>query len=316
MQIVVLRWVMRARTSSCRNVIAGLVALALGPVAVQSQAVAQVAGTSAPASSAGAAASGTPPVAASSQLAAAPATALPSGAAPEQVVWLTSGAIIRGQVVELVPGVRVTLQLATGEIRTVPWSEIARSSFVTPSAPPPAPAAPPASVAPAAGTPSSAPPAGVLVDLIGDRPGLWIESRRRFTDDPWTLACRVPCEHPIEVANKSLRINGADIRPSNPFFIDGHGGREVLAVKTGAAQTHAWGQRSLVGGIALGLAGGAAYGLGKVQDSDPAVVGGLVGMIAGGALLALALPLLGASSTHVRNSKGDRIGRTDATLVW
>ncbi len=307
---------MRDRTTTGRSVLAGLIALMLAPVVAQSRAAAQV---STPPGSASASAAQSPiPPAPSSAAAPSSSGTSTTETVPEQVVWLTNGSIIRGTIVELIPQQRVVLQLATGEIRTIPWAEIARSSFV--AAPPPSSGRPSlatsASAAPVRPGRAAAPPAGVTVEIIGDRPGLRIESRRRFTDDPWTVACRAPCAQPIEVSNKSLRIAGDGVRPSNPFFIDGPGGHEVLAVRSGSSQVHAWGQRSLIGGLALGMAGGAAYGLGKVQDSDPAVVGGLVSMIVGGALVALSLPLLGASGTHVLNSKGDRIGRTDGTWVW
>jgi len=164
--------------------------------------------------------------------------------------------------------------------------------------------------------PAPSQPIGVEIEIRGNRPGLWLESRRRFTDEPWTVICHAPCNRTVDVADRSLRISGQGVRPSNPFFIDGRGGHELIVASAGDAVVNAWGQRCLIGGIGLGLASGAAYGLGKVRDSEPAVVGGLVGMIAGGALVALALPLLGASSTHVRNSKGERVGSSGAVLVW
>jgi len=71
----------------------------------------------------------TPPGASSSS----PSAADSIDSAPEQVVWLRSGAILRGRIVEYAPGERVVLQLATHELRTVDWSDIARASFVSPS---------------------------------------------------------------------------------------------------------------------------------------------------------------------------------------
>ena len=114
----------------------------------------------------------------------------------------------------------------------------------------------------------------------------------------------------------ALRIHGNGIRPSNSFYIDGQHGHDTLYTRTGNANTHAWGQRSLVAGIATGIAGGLFYGLGKVEDSDGAVVSGLVGMAVGGALIAIALPVLGLSKTTVRNAKGDQVGRIESGWVW
>ena len=49
---------------------------------------------------------------------------------PERVS-LRNGGVVRGALVEKVPGDHITLKLATGEIRTIPWQDIAESE--TPS---------------------------------------------------------------------------------------------------------------------------------------------------------------------------------------
>jgi len=61
----------------------------------------------------------TPPCASSSS----PPTADSIDSPPEQVVWLRSGAILRGRIVEYAPGERVVLQLATRELLDEPRHE-------------------------------------------------------------------------------------------------------------------------------------------------------------------------------------------------
>jgi hypothetical protein len=62
---------------------------------------------------------------------------------PEQV-RLKNGGAVRGQLVERVPNVHVILKLATGEIRTIEWKDIATTESAPPSAEESsAPAAPP-----------------------------------------------------------------------------------------------------------------------------------------------------------------------------
>jgi hypothetical protein len=112
----------------------------------------------------------------------------------------------------------------------------------------------------------------------------------------------------VDVHRKALRVTGPGTRPSNPFFIDAREGEETLEVRAGSDSVHRFGQGSLIAGIGLALAGGLAYGLGRVEDEDVAVVGGVVGMALGGIGICVALPLLGTSSTVVRNGQGDRVG--------
>jgi hypothetical protein len=73
-------------------------------------------------------------------------------------VVLVDGSEVVGELVEKVPGDHLTIQLATGEVRTIPWSSIRSTSPVTapttspPPPPPPAIDTSPLSVAPTFGT--------------------------------------------------------------------------------------------------------------------------------------------------------------------
>jgi hypothetical protein len=121
----------------------------------------------------------------------------------------------------------------------------------------------------------------------------------------------------VDVYHKALRVTGPDARPSNPFFIDAREGEETLDVRAGSDQVHQWGQGALIAGVALVLAGGLAYGLGRMEDSDEAVIGGVAAMAIGGVGVAVSLPLIGSSGTTVRNGQGDRVGIREAPRkVW
>lgn len=230
---------------------------------------------------------------------------------PQQIVWLRSGAIVRGEVIEYVPDTRVTLLLATGEVRTVQWDQVERASWVKSSQPVATAASATASVGPQnRGEPAAqgAASAGVLLHLVGDRDGLLLEARPRYGPGAWSPLCNAPCGTVMDLHRKALRVTGPGVRPSNAFHIDERVGEETLEVSAGSLDVHRWGQRSLVAGIGLALAGGLAYGLGRVEDEDAAVVGGIVGMALGGVGVAVALPLLGSSGTVVRNGQGERVG--------
>jgi len=261
-----------------------------------------------------------PPATSSASSASSAASAVPvesAGAIPQQVVWLRSGSVIRGEVVEYVPDTRVVLQLATGEVRTIPWDEVARASWVPSDAPPSSrpSSSPPVPEAPERKPDTKPAPAGsnpgILLHLEGDRPGLRLEVRPRYSEGSWIPLCDAPCGSTFDVHRKSLRVTGPGARPSTPFHIDAREGEETLEVRAGSDDIHRWGQRSLVAGIGLALAGGLAYGLGHVEDEDAAVVGGVVGMALGGIGIAVAIPLLGASGTVVRNGQGERVGTID-----
>jgi hypothetical protein len=241
--------------------------------------------------------------------------------APEQVVWLRSGAVVRGAVVEFLPNEAITLELATGEVRRIPWEQVERTGWVDGAAP----TASTSSLATASATASasasasaSAAPSttGVVIHLLGDRPRLRLEARPRHAGT-WITACEAPCGRTVDVYHKALRVTGPDTRPSNPFFIDAREGEETLDVSAGSDQVHRWGQGALIAGVALALAGGLAYGLGRMEDSDEAVIGGVAAMAIGGVGVAVSLPLIGSSGTTVRNGQGDRVGtREDNRRVW
>lgn len=231
-----------------------------------------------------------------------------SASVPQQLVWLRSGAVVRGQLVEFVPGERVVLQLATGEVRTVMWDEVERASWI--DAPP---AASTLSAAPAAASSVPAPPAasaGVVLHIVSDRPGLWLETRPSFQSGAdWKRVCTAPCDTPVRVQGQSLRIDGPGIPVSGPFRIDAHSGHETLSVSSGSNSRAAIGRGALIAGVGLALAAGVAYGLGRIEDVDAAATGGLVGMVTGGVLIVGSLPVLAGAKTTVRNSNGDRVAR-------
>jgi hypothetical protein len=247
-----------------------------------------------------------PPPSASSAPAPAPSTLTHS---PEQVVWLRSGAVVRGAVVEFLPNEAITLELATGEVRRIPWELVERTSWVDTGVPTASARTPPAP-APAASTASSA--SGVVIHLLGDLPHLRLEARPRHAG-AWVTACEAPCGRAVDVYHKALRVTGPDTRPSNPFFIDAREGEETLDVRAGSDHVHQWGQGALIAGVALALAGGLAYGLGRMEDSDEAVIGGVAAMAIGGVGVAVSLPLIGSSGTTVRNGQGDRVGIREGT---
>lgn len=224
--------------------------------------------------------------------------------APEQVVWLRSGGVVRGQLVEYQPRERIVLQLATGEIRTISWSEVSRASFISPSAlATPGSAATTSAARPARSADKT--PDAVRIAIHPANPGLRLESKSRFdVTEGWKTECTAPCEKRIQVEERTFRIAGAGLRPSNAFLVNADGKTAKLSVREGAEQTHSWGLGLLISGAVLGLASGALYGAGHIEDSDPAVIGGLIGLGLGAAAVVGAVPLLARGRTTVRSGSG------------
>jgi hypothetical protein len=257
----------------------------------------------------------------------APPPAVSSAAAPQQILWLRSGAVLRGSVVEYVPGHHATLELATGEVRSVPWDELASVSWATQAAhasarAPDNAAAPDAPAASASRPPQ---PAGaparprVRVTVQADSTDLWLETRERASTLAWRRVCSAPCDLDLNVEDKLLRVRGEHVPASSPFRIEGERGSARLHVRAGSGPSRTLGQVALVGGIVLGLGSASLYGAGRLEDDERMVVGGIVGLAAAGVAVVAALPLLARGSTTVRNASGERIGRAappPAPSVW
>lgn len=63
---------------------------------------------------------------------------LPSARGPavgQDVIYMKNGGILRGTIIDAIPNSQARIQLATGEIATVPWRESPASSTATRAAP-------------------------------------------------------------------------------------------------------------------------------------------------------------------------------------
>jgi hypothetical protein len=223
----------------------------------------------------------------------------------EQVVWLHSGVVLRGQIVEMDPGNKLVLQLATGEIRQLPWTQIARTSSVhSPTSPSPS------------SSPAASPDPSVVFYIRSSAPGLFLETRSRFgPGQRWQRACDAPCNKPVAVEDQDLRVNGPGINPSNPFHVVGDSAAAKLIVSPGQQWKQTWGTATLVTGLGLAFASGLLYGGGKLQDQGALVAGGIAGMVLGGAMIVVSVPLLGAGRTTVSTPDGARLGMSSERQI-
>jgi hypothetical protein len=192
----------------------------------------------------------TPPATAQPQ----PASRALAASPGSDVIYLKNGGILRGTIIDAIPNAQARIQLATGEIATVPWSEVSRFEHAStaPAAPAaPAPAPPPASRS----EPSKreAAPVGLTVHI--DSPSA-VELQHKGPlnggsdgETPtWHTVCSSPCDRRLP-SEGHYRIVGDGARPSRDFMLPEGTGTVTLAVSPSSS---GW----FVGGIVLMSVGG------------------------------------------------------------
>ena len=171
---------------------------------------------------------------------AAPA-ARPPGAPGGDVIELKNGGILRGTIIDAIPNGHARIQLATGEIATVPWQEIAHIERAAAAAAPAASAAGPTG---GQGSP-------VWVHIEGSDVAQ-LERDESGNHRQWVTVCSAPCDKAVSPLYE-YRISGDGIRSSHVFSLSAHGGEhETLAVDEGSRSSFVLGIVSAsVGGLVM-----------------------------------------------------------------
>lgn len=244
---------------------------------------------------------------------------------PEVTVWLKNGGVVRGAVIEVIPGDHTTVQLATGEIRKIPASEIERvgpmkSAAPAPTPPPAAPVAP----APSASVSAAASPAPRRVETTEVRivtlgQAVTLQTRPRLDRGPWSDVCVSPCERQVSVIDREFRVGGAAIASSNTFVMEPGDRPTKIEVNPGKEWLRWWGRAALFTGLPVFLVGGVGLGIDAGTNVAHHETFGAVGlgmMATGGAMLLTSLPMLYFGRTRVFNVKGDQIGLRPGGFVF
>jgi hypothetical protein len=147
----------------------------------------------------------------------------PAGAGEDAVVF-KGGGVLRGRLLEVVPGDHASIVLSTGERALVEWSRIERIETV-----------------PRGQAPVARPATKVWVHIETARP-LVLEGRA--PGGPWAAQCASPCDAELPL-DRTYRIKGSWVRSSNDFTIDATAGQRVIW-KVNAGSTAAF-----AGGIVL-----------------------------------------------------------------
>jgi hypothetical protein len=188
-----------------------------------------------------------PPVPLPAQVQPAAVTASPD------VIYLKGGGMLRGTLVDAIPGSRARIQLATGEIASVPWEQIDHIGQAPgQDQPPPPPRKPPTPRAPTQPAPTPAAVQGSVKVHVEGAEGAQLQYGETGHDD-WKSVCDLPCDASVP-AGGHYRVVGDDIRPTPDFELKaGAGEHENIHVK---AASKTW---STLGAIAAGGGGIAAY---------------------------------------------------------
>ena len=232
-------------------------------------------------------------------------------------VYLKDGGMIRGTIIEVLPGNHASVQLADGRIATIRWDMVDHIDRGTGARPPTTP--PPAPL-PAVATP---PPAAsmVTVHIDGDADVILEQqvTGGRWAGGDWRDVCQSPCDVSLPT-NTMYRIGGPGVRTSRPFSIEGRDGRAVLEVHAASSGARGGGLALMIVGplaILVGslvalvgwaenstscvFSGGSGSGSCSSSRGDGLVAGGLVTMAVGlGATIVGAVLLATNSSSKVQ----------------
>lgn len=157
-------------------------------------------------------------------------------------------------------------------------------------------------VAPAAG-------ASATVHVVVDYGAAVIETKSSVDRTGWAYACSAPCDRPLLVEDRRIRVRAPGMTPSNEFRVEPGSGTARLRVAGGSAAARTAGVIALAGGVPIALGGTALIGVGNVQDREGVRTIGIVTLAVGAAAILAALPLLLVGSTRVYDGRGAAIAR-------
>lgn len=180
-----------------------------------------------------------------------PPPANPGAAAGKDTIHLKSGGLLRGTLIDVIPGDHARIELVTHDVVTVAWADVLRVDRGDEATPPavPAPPANGTNAGAARTAPASTP--GVTIRIEGSDDA---ELQQDVTGDgDWQVVCEAPCNKAFSTSF-DYRIKGPGIRASNPFALHAEpGGTETLHVNPASSQSFGWGV------VAAAVGGAVAY---------------------------------------------------------
>jgi hypothetical protein len=212
--------------------------------------------------------------------------AKPTATPAADTIYLKEGSVLRGTLVDAVPGHPVRIQLATGEISTVASDDVDHIEL--------AEAAEAAEVARQAKVaPALKPLPSVLVHIAGEEP---LAMERTADGDTWLRVCTAPCNARLPTIY-AYRIVGRGIRNSEVFALSAQDGQEEsIEVHPAYSSSRTGGTLALIAGCGVGVSGFGAFALGgtglMLWGSDPTYDSGLARNVMLGGLVAMGFGVL------------------------
>jgi hypothetical protein len=144
------------------------------------------------------------------------------------VVFLRNGGMLRGRILELLPGHSVTIAIETGQVRVLVWDAVERVLVApTPQVPLAPGAAPSVAPAPAPSTDTPSPPMrGPLVHVHIASSKHVILNRRIQEGGAWAHACDSPCDQDLPLGDE-YEIAGLGSGPTSAFRLRGEPGQSL-----------------------------------------------------------------------------------------
>jgi hypothetical protein len=220
----------------------------------------------------------------------------------DDVVYLKDGGLMRGTLIDVLPGAQARIQLVTGEVHTLPWEEI---DHIDRGANPSLPVA--------------GPPAAASQVLLHVEAPVGVVVQQDVTNsDNWQTVCTAPCDKLLSTAF-AYRVSGAGIRASSDFTLGPPGSSERLVIDPASKGAYVLGVLGMGVGAVLayvglivaalstgdddggnGSGGSASGGLIMMGVGAVAAVGGLVLALTNGKTRVTTYPGLGANAGSLR----------------
>ncbi len=144
----------------------------------------------------------------------------------QDVIYMKNGGILRGTIIDAIPGAQARIQLATGEIATVPWPEIARIEHGGEAPRPLPPGVTPTAPGPGRPPPPAPPRTGAMVWVHLEGPDEARLEQDTTGQGDWQQVCSPPCNIQLPTG-LDYRIQGGNIKASQVFHLTGNQGDHV-----------------------------------------------------------------------------------------
>ena len=238
----------------------------------------------------------------------------PSFAADETTtINMKNGSSVRGELVERVPGEKVVLKLATGEVRIIAWNDIAHTEE------------PPSQIPKQRVDIQSDHPGTQLQRITGQASGVGYAGGRSVyvSFESWENVCAAPCSANVD-PHSMYRVDAPGMTPSRNFHLPAATQAPLkLKVEGGNAGMRIGGAYSLTFGLTGLIMGATLLPIGLALEDKASTstlpqtfqTVGLVSLGVGAALTALGIYLFVMSGTDVKTESGQLLAKPNPSKI-